>query len=86
MNHAQLTDAVRAAENLSASSAERHGTYANRSLVPGSNAGTAIRAGAHPSHARQPVKPGPDGRAGGSTRTAELNPADARLAGGKRIA
>ena len=34
MTHAELTDAVRAAENLMPSSAERHGTYANR-LAPG---------------------------------------------------
>lgn len=35
MTHADLTDAVRAAETLAPSSAERHGTYPNRSLAPG---------------------------------------------------
>jgi hypothetical protein len=76
MTHAQLTDAVRAAELLAPTTAERHGCYRVRHLTPGTERTASENdrlrergsLSPAPSHAVRPEETGRDGRGVPPTR------------------
>jgi hypothetical protein len=76
MTHAELTDAVRAAELLAPTTAERRGCYRVRNLTPGeqrtASENDRLRErgslSVTPSHAARPEQTGRDGRGAPPTR------------------